>query len=354
MFASAGFSFILYLLIFFRLRGNITLEAGYKVRFQRRPKVRVGRTTAGTYIMTDDRRVESHLTTVAKQMLWYPIAYTVLVLPIAASRFSTFSGDPVPFSVTIFTAAVFMLSGFVNAVLFCLTRNVLPGSWRQRFGIGTTLNSGQANTGIGSRPPAAWRATASAVRAGTAPVILSINVEKNVEIKYGEAESQTSFLNFGSPTRHTAPLPAHGGGWQRDDSYNQHTRHPPYPAPRDARKSVRFEADRDGDGDDADSVLDIGVYPATKVNTVGWEVPQHPGHAPDMLESGMYGPAPGLEARASVHPFATARPGNIDVPRARSSSLLTFDPAVNHTRPAWASGDSGGNGGGTHWAGSNQ
>src|SRR5260370_26482991 len=112
MFTWAVFSFILYLLVFFRLRGNIAVSDGYKIHFHQRPKVRLGRTSDGARIVTGDLRVESHLTVVAKQMLWYPVAYTVLILPMAASRFSTFSGVSVPFPVTIFTAAVFMLHGF--------------------------------------------------------------------------------------------------------------------------------------------------------------------------------------------------------------------------------------------------
>jgi len=54
------------------------------------------------------------------------LAYTILILPIAASRFSSFAGDDVPFGVTVFTAAVFLLSGIVNVTLFTMTRRVLP------------------------------------------------------------------------------------------------------------------------------------------------------------------------------------------------------------------------------------
>ncbi|KAJ7072550.1 hypothetical protein C8F01DRAFT_1243594 [Mycena amicta] len=56
----------------------------------------------------------------------YPIAYTILILPIAASRFSSFAGDDVPFGVTVFSAAIFLLSGIVNVTLFTMTRRILP------------------------------------------------------------------------------------------------------------------------------------------------------------------------------------------------------------------------------------
>lgn len=326
MFASAGFSFVLYLLVFFRLRGNITLSDGYKVHFQKRPKVRVGRTAAGTYIMTDDRRVESHLTTVAKQMLWCPIAYTVLVLPIAAARFSTFAGASVPFPVTIFTAAVFMLTGFVNALLFCVTRNVLPGTWKQRFGIGSTLDTRRGNIGVSSRTNATWRSVASNARvgtigAGTAPIVLNVDVEKNIEIKYEDAdidEMGPSFLKFGSPALPTPPFQDHGDVGQRTDDRSRRPGRLSFQEPRDARK-------REGDGGNYPSA---GVHSAGRANTA---------------------------APASFHPFATATPVNTDTRSTRPPSILIIEPAANHPGSAWAAnGDSGVNGSGTHWTGSNR
>lgn len=92
---------------------------------------------AGEYIVTDDRGVESHLTTVAKQMLWHPIDYIVLILPLTVARVSTFSGASIPSAGTIFTAALCVLTKFVNTVLFYVICNGLDGGWRQRFGIGT-------------------------------------------------------------------------------------------------------------------------------------------------------------------------------------------------------------------------
>jgi hypothetical protein len=315
MFASAGFSFILYLLVFFRLRGNISLSTGYKIHFHQRPKLRVGRTHNGTYVMTDDRRVESHLTVVAKQMLWYPIAYTVLVLPIAAARFSTFAGVLVPFPVTIFTAAVFMLSGFVNAVLFCITRNVLPGTWKQRFGIGTTLHSRQSTTALSGRTNPTWRGAESSARAGagTIPTALTIGVENEIKIKYDDAESSPSFLKLGSPTPPASPLRAHGGGGQWSENYN-HRIHPfPFPSPRDATKNIRIETDAEDDN----GYPSAGVHPASKPKTVEWEVPQHRGQASSRHGSRVYGRAPGLEAPASIHPLAT----NQQPPQTQHGSL---------------------------------
>jgi hypothetical protein len=361
MFASAGFSLILYLLVFFRLRGNITVPSGYKVQFHQRPKVRVGRTNAGTYIMTDDRRVESHLTTVAKQMLWYPITYSVLVLPVAAARFPTFSGASVPFGVTILTAAVFMLSGFVNTLLFCTTRNVLPGSWRQRLGIGTTLDSRRSNVGLPSQAnPTSWFSDtrSKTVGVGTTPA-LSINVVKDVETLYELIDPGSSFLRFDSPSLPASPvspaspaspasptplLRAYSSGGQRSDTQRHYARQSSSPVSRDARMSAHIEEE----GGEKDSGLGTGVRLVSKAMTDALEVSRFPGHALGGYESGTYGLA---QAPTSSHPYAMALPVT-NTPRAQTPSILIPETAVsNPRRLSWASGHSGS---GMRWTGYNR
>ncbi len=167
MIISGVFSFTFYLFIFFRLRGNITFSAGYKIDFHRRSKARIGNTSNGTYITTDDPRVESHLSRVAKHMLWYPLVYAGILLPHAACRFSAFNGASVPFPVTISTSILFLLHGFVNTVLFSTTRNILPGSWRQRFGISPLGDSGRNDVDLSSPTSTTWRSAELSVRFGT-------------------------------------------------------------------------------------------------------------------------------------------------------------------------------------------
>lgn len=132
MFSSAGLSFILYFLVFLRLRGNVSVE-GWHIRFHRAHNGS-WQDNSNNGLFHDGRR-DPHLMQVARQMLWYPIAYSILVIPIAAARFSAFSGKDVPFAVTILTSSIFMLSGFVNAILFTTTRRVIhfPSSWKSRW-----------------------------------------------------------------------------------------------------------------------------------------------------------------------------------------------------------------------------
>jgi hypothetical protein len=237
MFASAGFSFICYLLVFFRLRGNITVLDGYKVRFHQRPQARISRTDTGAYMITSGRHDASHLTTVAKQMLWNPIAYIILTIPFTAARFSTFSGSPVPFAVDAFTAAVFVLSGFVNTALFCITHNVLPGRWRQRFGIETMLDGGGSDGSTDRRRNSTWERAGSSGRsgAGRASVILNISVEKQVEIEYDAGNPSGASLKSGP-----SPCRAYGGR-PRSDNDSYHIRHLSLPQPPEKMSGDRSE-----------------------------------------------------------------------------------------------------------------
>ena len=182
MAASAAFSLLLYLLVFFRLRGNISVT-GYRPSFHRRPNVRIGRTSNGALIATGDGRVESPLDKVAKHMLWYPIVYVIIVFPMVATRYPAFSGFTVPFEATVTIAAFFNLHGFFNAVLFCTTRNILPESWKQGCGPRTMQGPRRGDVYQSSRRSETWSAT---TRPGTGstgrPSQSVIDVEKVVEI----------------------------------------------------------------------------------------------------------------------------------------------------------------------------
>ncbi|KAL5523555.1 hypothetical protein ACEPAG_7728 [Sanghuangporus baumii] len=121
MFISAVASFILYVLVFLKLRGNLLVAGG---RFRFRSVAKASAWMPYQNNETSDLRV--HMVSVAKHMLLYPIAYMILIVPIAACRFAEWTGHEVPFDAIVFSDSVFLLSGFVNTLLFVLTGRVLP------------------------------------------------------------------------------------------------------------------------------------------------------------------------------------------------------------------------------------
>ena len=298
MTASATFSLILYSLVFFRLRGNISVLAGYKISFHRRSKVsnvRFARTGDGAFVVTDDPRIECYVTTVAKHMLWYPIAYTVLILPVAVSRLSTFHGRPVPFAATMFTAAVFMLHGFLNTVLFCTTRNILPGSWRQKFGLGTRWDGGRGDADQSTVTDATCQFThftdPSTGSTGTVstrplPAVLRGHMRPEAEPSalYVGSSSPISLTSLTSSTSPTLLFQTYGGSGQRVNAQEHHIPQLSSHVPRGTETSIPFDVDED----DKDSDLSIGIHLA---KTAEW-VPQHSGRPSSDHESSVYGPGP--------------------------------------------------------------
>ncbi|KAG8690219.1 hypothetical protein FRC11_013102 [Ceratobasidium sp. 423] len=134
MFVSAGVSVIVYTMVFFRLRGNLIAE-GYRIRVLSVSSSRAWNLEAGRAVM------ESNTMSVAWQLMWYPVSYTFTILPIAASRWAEFSGATIPLEAKMFASVVFMLSGFINTLLFLATRRVLPPIKLRRKSTSGTSNA---------------------------------------------------------------------------------------------------------------------------------------------------------------------------------------------------------------------
>ncbi|KIM24225.1 hypothetical protein M408DRAFT_242992 [Serendipita vermifera MAFF 305830] len=134
-------SIILYTFLFFRVRGNITVDPQNwrRIRFKlHRWTASDGTDTAGVGNAYFDgagrgaRGGEAGKTAAreAMSMVWYPVTYTILVLPLSIVRWSTFRAkgqtEPaVPFALTSVVVTVFGLSGITNVVLILLTRKNL-------------------------------------------------------------------------------------------------------------------------------------------------------------------------------------------------------------------------------------
>ena len=311
MLVSAALSFILCSLIILRLRGDFTVSDGYKVHFRHGAEFNFGSTRA--QMVTED------LTMGAKQMLPHPIAYTVLVLPICIIAFRTSPDTPVSFLATISTAAVFVLSGFVNVVLFCTMCMALPRSWRQKSKIDTMLYSLSGSAKLSDmRRRRLTKTGRRSAKPGSST--LSIIVEKNVAIKYDEAEPTASSPSLSRITSPLESFDAHNG-IQRDDGYDYHFLQISFPPP------LRIRLDRD----DLDKGPSAGGHLASPIP---WNSPGHPVHPYRGHESSIHGPTPDFEDLSPVSPLAMAL---LPVTRNSSSpSVSTSKTAADQTRVFWS------------------
>jgi hypothetical protein len=129
-------SLILYIPLFFWIRGNITVGRNFwDVRFHKRGELNDP---------DGSRRRAMRMIAYASPVFWriihwcllyhdrYPLVYAVLVLPLSVARWIGFVEEDhgitvstVPSSATIATLFIFSLSGLANVLLFFLTRPTL-------------------------------------------------------------------------------------------------------------------------------------------------------------------------------------------------------------------------------------
>jgi len=117
-FLSAGVGFFLYTAILLRVRGNLIRTEG-KWCFRHIP-----RGESWQLGFTRDL-IDSCMVRVVQHMVWYPVAYSVILLPIALARMTEFAAR-VPTWATITCDVIFNLNGLVNVLLLITTRRLLP------------------------------------------------------------------------------------------------------------------------------------------------------------------------------------------------------------------------------------
>ncbi|THH32565.1 hypothetical protein EUX98_g1608 [Antrodiella citrinella] len=118
-FLSAGLSLIIYTIILLRVRGNLYKAKGvWFLRFVPRGE---------SWQLAIQRDViDASMVRIAARIVWFPIAYTVLLLPIAICRLLASYHVSIPYWVTIITDVFFNLQGLVNILLLLLTRRYIP------------------------------------------------------------------------------------------------------------------------------------------------------------------------------------------------------------------------------------
>lgn len=119
------------------------------------------------------------------------------------------------------------------------------------MGLGTATDSGRSDLNLSSRKLATRRFTGlngriHTIGTGIAPVVLSVGVEKDVEIMYDEAQPGPRCIKFGSSSLPLTPNPlprAQDGGERQADIHKYYIQQSSFPPPQDARM---IEMDRIG------------------------------------------------------------------------------------------------------------
>jgi len=110
-FLSAALSMILYIIIILRVRGNLVHTEGGKWNLQFVPSGDSWRLAVGRDL------IDTAMMKFAQNMVWFPICYAIILIPVTIARLQSFAGKSVSFEATVFTDVVFNMTGLVNVTL---------------------------------------------------------------------------------------------------------------------------------------------------------------------------------------------------------------------------------------------
>jgi len=120
---SSVFGAMLYSLIFLVLRGTLVIKGGLKLNMD--PQQRLN----ASGINADYHRF---IASIARSMLWYPVAYIALLLPYSILRMLAISGFTVPYDANVFAYTCWFVLGIVNVLLLYKTFRVLGPAFEAR------------------------------------------------------------------------------------------------------------------------------------------------------------------------------------------------------------------------------
>jgi len=122
IFIASILSAVLYSIIFLVLRGTLVIKGGLKLTLD--PNERWGGHGGINY--------HHFIASIARSMLWYPIAYVTLLVPYSVTRLLNLSGFAVPFPASVFAYTCWFTLGIVNVLLLYNTFRVLGPAFDAR------------------------------------------------------------------------------------------------------------------------------------------------------------------------------------------------------------------------------
>ncbi|KAF8199657.1 hypothetical protein BJ912DRAFT_660206 [Pholiota molesta] len=120
---------ILYSLIFLVLRGSLKLRSGVKLTLDPSSRWHASEGVTESY--------HRFIARLARSMLWYPVAYIVLLIPYAITRLFMVSGFAVPFQAIIFASVCWYTLSVVDVFLLYNTFRVLGPAFDARSVVST-------------------------------------------------------------------------------------------------------------------------------------------------------------------------------------------------------------------------
>jgi len=118
----------LYFLVFMTLRGTLVVSGGrWTLNLGKDLRARPATPTGQNHGVTQ-------LRSLAKKVLWYPVVYICLILPISVCRLASLdsSKPPIPAAAGQASMCLLFSMGFANCLIYAFTRRIGPTPWFAR------------------------------------------------------------------------------------------------------------------------------------------------------------------------------------------------------------------------------
>ena len=121
---------LMYIPVWLTLRGNLLISPG-RIGYRFRLRMVSPSTTTGSS-QSGGNSPQANLRRIAKKMLWYPMVYNIVVLPVLICRFIQLGGHTIPLPALLACITLLFCMGISNVCIYCFTRNLGGRPWFAR------------------------------------------------------------------------------------------------------------------------------------------------------------------------------------------------------------------------------
>ena len=181
--------------------GQILTKTTVTVMSEDRPATIASRTRS------EGDRTHRRMKKVALTLLCYPIIYIFLTMPLSITRLSQFAGNNWDLPIIYAAAAIFCCSGFINVLLYTLTRKgIISWDWlfRRKPKTTTTAYTGHYPGSQTPATPSSLKPKPSAISITSAAQVNSIksNIESDTDSTYNYSDNDKLVHQPGCPERY--------------------------------------------------------------------------------------------------------------------------------------------------------
>ena len=130
---------LMYIPVWLTLRGNLLISPGQFIGYRFTLRTTSPSTTTGSN-QSGGNSPQANLRRIATKMLWYPMVYNIIVLPVLICRFIQLGGHTISLPILLACITLLFCMGISNVCIYCFTRNLGGTPWFARPLLGNQDN----------------------------------------------------------------------------------------------------------------------------------------------------------------------------------------------------------------------